>query len=123
MSSASAAVPPTTTTTTATVSTAAAAGALACFTDADRAALDLRAIELLDRALRVRIRAHFDEAEPATLSGRAIGHHGDRIAGADRRKSFLKILIGDVECEIPDVELLAHTRSPFGCLCSCTVWS
>src|SRR5437868_3444705 len=65
----------TTAATTATVPAAAAAAAriaFTCFVDANRAAFDLRAIELLDRALRVSGRAHFDEPEPAALACRAI---------------------------------------------------
>src|SRR5690348_6545819 len=56
--------------------------------DDKRAAVDLRAVERVDGALRLGTRSHLDEAEAARLAGELIGDHARRGDGAVRREDF-----------------------------------
>lgn len=82
--------------------------AVARLVDLDRTALDVLAIELLDRPLSLGVRAHLDKAEAARLAAELVGHDGDRFAGARLPEGGLEVLVGDVEREVSYVQFLSH---------------
>src|SRR5207249_11094397 len=86
----------------------AAGRALAGLAHVQRAALQILAIELGDRLLRLARRAHLDEAEAARLPGGAIGDDRDRLARPGLREQRLQVLARGVEGKVADEDLLAH---------------
>src|SRR5262249_38151388 len=93
----------------ATTAAAAAGLALLGLVDAQRTAVELRAVHRLDRRLCVSIRRHLDEREAARAAGVAIEHDAAALdlaaIGAERGSQGL--LCG-VERKIAYVETLAH---------------
>src|SRR5581483_9150916 len=62
--------------------------------DNERAAVELRAVQSIDRALRLLARGHFDEAEAARLAGEFIGDQARGRDRAVRREDFLELSFG-----------------------------
>lgn len=65
-------------------------------------------MELSDRILRFLIARHGDERETARFAGELILHQHDFADGAGLAEEILKIWLGGVEREIPDVEFVTH---------------
>src|SRR5207249_9763505 len=93
---------------TAPAVTAAAGRALPGLAHVERPALEVLAVELGDRLLRLAGRAHLDEPEAARLPGGAIGDDGDRLARPGLREHGLQVLARGVEGKVADEDLLAH---------------
>jgi hypothetical protein len=104
---ASATAKPAAATATAATPTAVALAFLS-LVDADRAAHQLVAVELLDRSLRLGIRGHLDEPESARLTRHPIRDDRHGIAVPDLRKDLLQILLPGLEGQITDVQLSSH---------------
>src|SRR6185312_12467298 len=108
------------TTATVTAATAVATGAgtarsaLASLVDVQCTALELMAIELLDRLLGFLVAAHFDEAETAGATGGTVHHHRGRLDRAGLGEQSPQVVIRGFEVEVSDEKLLSHV--------SCRSW-
>src|SRR5690606_29466193 len=78
-----------------------------------RAAVELRAVHLLDRGLRRLRRGHLDEPEAAGPAGLALGHqlHLDRLTELGERVA--QRLLGGREGEVSHIESISHLH--FSC--------
>jgi hypothetical protein len=98
--------------TTAAAATAAAATATAlallCDIDAERATLEVLAIELGERLLGAFGRRHLDEAEATRLTAHAIDHDVDRDNLTALGEARVEQVLGGVERKITDVETIRH---------------
>src|SRR5262245_34598279 len=74
----------------------------ASFVDGEIAAVEVRAVERIDRVLRLFGRTHSDEAEAARAARGAIHHKVCLGDGAMRREGVLEIVFGRVEREVPN---------------------
>jgi hypothetical protein len=96
-------------TTAAATATTAAALALLRLVDAQRSAVELLAIHVLDRSLSFGIRAHLDEGEAARAARLAIAGHQDALDGpAIGRERVAQGVFSGFEIEVSDVELGSH---------------
>src|SRR5579863_8191114 len=88
--------------------------------DANRAAAECRAGELLDCALRVFLRHDRDEAEASGASVVVVGHHLGLFDADVRGEEVVQVLVFRLECEIANKQTCAHfLSSPSGSgLCS-----
>src|SRR5262245_36026433 len=113
-----AAVAATTAAATAATASAAAAGTarstLTRFVDLQGTALELDAVQRLDRGLGILVRAHLDEPEAARSTGLGVGEDGDALddASAFGERRPQSIFCGR-EIEVADVELGTHRGLPF----------
>src|SRR5258708_1397827 len=85
--------------------TATLAGALwtlLCFVDAQRPAVHLKAVQSLDRGLRLGL-GHVDEPETARLAGFPVVDELHRFHLAVTFKQSLHVLLGGIEGEIPHI--------------------
>src|SRR5438445_3409577 len=89
----------------------AAGRALAGLAHVQGAALQVLAVELGDRLLRLARRAHLDEAEATRLSRGAIGDDRDGLARPGLGEQCLQVLARGVEGKVADEDLLAHLFS------------
>src|SRR5690349_2497388 len=79
--------------------------------DRDRAATELRAVELLDRLLGVIVVRHRDERKTAWAAGHAIAHDGDALHGSRLREHLLEFGFTDLIRDVADKQALRHCRS------------
>src|SRR5437899_5215864 len=61
------------------------------FVDGEAATADLVRVQLGDRPLRLFLRAHFDECEPACPPGGHVAHHFHRFARSRAREKLLEL--------------------------------
>jgi hypothetical protein len=87
----------------AATATATATGALARLADADRAALDVAAIQDFHRLRRVGVAGHLDEREPTRASGVAVEDHLDVLDSAALGEDLTQIGFSHVVRQISDV--------------------
>src|SRR6516225_6478452 len=80
--------------------------------DRESSAVDLGAIERLDRRLRFLIAAHLHEAEPLGAAAVPVHDHLGRLDRSVRREHLLERGIGDLVGQIANVQFLAHERTP-----------
>ena len=100
-----------TSTSTSTSTAAAAGGALARLVHGERAAIDVLAVKLVDRLLRILVSLHLDEAEATRLACHPVGHQLD----ADRFDPRLlertsNAVLRRMEGQIPHIQSLGHLR-------------
>src|SRR5581483_5846125 len=63
------------------------------FVDGQGAPVELRAVQAVDRLLRLAAGAHLDEAEAARLPGKFVGDHAGRLNRPVLRKDFLQSVV------------------------------
>src|SRR5439155_26488450 len=82
------------------------------FVDCEAAPAELKRVQLRDRLLRLFVRRHFDEREPARASCGHIAHHLDRLDGSGARKEFLELRFARFVGQISDIQLSTHELTP-----------
>src|SRR5262245_35369896 len=83
-------------------------GARTRLVDRQIAAAERIVVKLVDRLLRVFVRRHLDEREPARAAGGHIAHHLDRVDGAGRGEELLQLRLPRRERQVTDVEFPSH---------------
>src|SRR5204863_9386068 len=73
--------------------------------------VQIRAVQCLDRFLRLLGIRHFDEAEAAGTAGKLMGNHPGRLNSPVRREDFLKLRIGGRIRQSTHVNFTAHVLS------------
>jgi hypothetical protein len=92
----------------AAAATAATAGTLLSFVHLEGSPVQLATVELLDRLLRLLIRAHLDEREAPRATRLAIHHDLHVCDGPDLPEGLAKAELSGVVRKIPDIETSTH---------------
>src|SRR5687767_9676475 len=78
------------------------------FVDHQRPAVELVFVQLTDRSLRLFVRTHLDEREPACAAGRHISHHADAVDLASLAEQLGKLIFRRGVWKVADVEFPTH---------------
>src|SRR5262249_48940389 len=100
-----------TTTTAATATATATRRAVLRLVDAERAPVELGAVELADRVGRGLAGGHLDEREAARAAGLAIGHHLDVDHLAAGGEGGAQVLLRGVIGEVAHIQSVLHRSS------------
>jgi hypothetical protein len=73
--------------------------------DVHRTAVQIRAVELLNRSFRFVLVGHFDERETPGLACIAIRHDVHALYVPELRESRVQLVLGGLETEIPDKDV------------------
>ncbi|HEY6172943.1 MAG TPA: hypothetical protein VIX73_00815 [Kofleriaceae bacterium] len=92
---------------------AAPAAAFLGHVDAQRAALEVLAVELRERFLGAGRIGHLDKRKAARLTAVAVGHHRDREHLSAFREVLVDQDLGGVKGKIADIQTIRHFFAPW----------
>src|SRR5262249_20001152 len=75
-------------------------------------AAHLCSVQRGDRVLRLLVRAHFHEREPARTARHLIAHHRHRFDGSRAREQLLELRFSRFVREVSDIQLPTHELTP-----------